>query len=200
MTRPSASAAPRRADEHAQREEQLRLQEAERRARVEGEMRINEERMRLEMQHKKKHSPVKAVVSVAGILVADRRRPRLQDVLAAPGGAGAPSARARAHRGAERARSAGRVRGPAGGIEKDMNDKLASAKSEEERAEDSRRGRGGEGRRAGQAAARAPRDARRPTSTPRRRVVPNVKGKREISDNPARWASRPEAGPDVRSS
>ena len=59
----------READEQRQREEQLRLQEAERRARVEGEMRINEERMRLEMQHKKKHSPVKAVLTVAGILV-----------------------------------------------------------------------------------------------------------------------------------
>jgi len=59
----------READENRQREEQLRLQEAERRARVEGEMRINEERMRLEIQHRKKHSPVKAVLSVAGILV-----------------------------------------------------------------------------------------------------------------------------------
>jgi colicin import membrane protein len=53
-----------------QREGHLRLQEAERRARVEGEMRIHEERMRLEMQHKKKHSPVKAVVTVTVILVA----------------------------------------------------------------------------------------------------------------------------------
>ena len=42
----------------------MRLQEAERRARVDGEMRIHEERMRLEIQHKAKHSPVKAVVSV----------------------------------------------------------------------------------------------------------------------------------------
>ena len=33
-------------------------------------MRIHEERMRLEMQHKKKHSPVKAVVTVTVILVA----------------------------------------------------------------------------------------------------------------------------------
>ena len=59
----------READEQRDREGSLRLQEAERRARVEGEMRINEERMRLEMQHKKKHSPVKAVVSVAGVIV-----------------------------------------------------------------------------------------------------------------------------------
>jgi colicin import membrane protein len=56
-------------EEGRQREGHLRLQEAERRARVEGEMRINEERMRLEMHHKKKHSPVKAVLTVAGILV-----------------------------------------------------------------------------------------------------------------------------------
>jgi seryl-tRNA synthetase len=32
-------------------------------------MRINEERMRLEIQHRKKHSPVKAVLGVAGVLV-----------------------------------------------------------------------------------------------------------------------------------
>jgi colicin import membrane protein len=59
----------READEQRQRDDHMRLQEAERRARVEGEMRINEERMRLEIQHKKKHSPVKAVLSVAGVIV-----------------------------------------------------------------------------------------------------------------------------------
>jgi colicin import membrane protein len=51
------------------REEQIRLQEAERRARVEGEVRIQEERMRLEVHHRAKNSPVKAVLTVAGILV-----------------------------------------------------------------------------------------------------------------------------------
>src|SRR5262245_52446709 len=58
-------------EEHVakEREGHLRVQEAERRARVEGEMRINEERMRLEIQHRKKHSPVKAVLGVAGVLV-----------------------------------------------------------------------------------------------------------------------------------
>jgi hypothetical protein len=51
------------------REEQMRLQEAERRHRVEGELRLQEERMRLEMQSRKGSSPVKAVVSVAAVLV-----------------------------------------------------------------------------------------------------------------------------------
>ena len=51
------------------REEQLRLQESERRQRVEGELRLQEERMRLELQSRKSSSPVKAVVSVAAVLV-----------------------------------------------------------------------------------------------------------------------------------
>lgn len=51
------------------REEQMRLQEAERRARVEGELKLQEERMRLEIQSRAHHrSPVKAVVgAVAGV-------------------------------------------------------------------------------------------------------------------------------------
>jgi len=57
------------AQDQRQRDDHMRLQEAERRARVDGEMRINEERMRLEIQHRKKHSPVKAVLGVAGVLV-----------------------------------------------------------------------------------------------------------------------------------
>ena len=63
----------RRAEEEHQartREDQMRLQEAERRARVEGEMRIHEERMRLEVHAKARSSPVKAVVTVAVILIA----------------------------------------------------------------------------------------------------------------------------------
>ena len=51
------------------REEQMRLQEAERRHRVEGELRLQEERMRLEMQSRKSSSPIKAVVTVAAVLV-----------------------------------------------------------------------------------------------------------------------------------
>jgi len=63
----------RRAEEEHQaknREDHMRLQETERRARVEGEMRINEERMRLEVHAKARSSPVKAVVTVAVILIA----------------------------------------------------------------------------------------------------------------------------------
>ena len=53
-----------------EREEQMRLQEAERRARVEGEVRLHEERMRLEVQAKhQQKSPLKAILGVAGVLV-----------------------------------------------------------------------------------------------------------------------------------
>jgi hypothetical protein len=51
------------------REGQLRVQEAERRHRVDAEMKLHQERLHLEMQHKAKNSPVKAVVSVAAVLV-----------------------------------------------------------------------------------------------------------------------------------
>jgi hypothetical protein len=53
-----------------EREDQMRLQEAERRARVEGEVRLHEERMRLEVaaKHEQK-SPLKAILGVAGVLV-----------------------------------------------------------------------------------------------------------------------------------
>jgi hypothetical protein len=52
------------------REEQMRLQEAERRARVEGEVRLQEERLRLEVQAKhQQKSPMKAILGVTGVLV-----------------------------------------------------------------------------------------------------------------------------------
>jgi len=57
----------RRAEEekaNREREEHLRLQEAERRARVEGEMQIQQERMRLEVQGKKGKSPLGPVLAV----------------------------------------------------------------------------------------------------------------------------------------
>jgi len=52
------------------REEQLRLEEAERRARVEADMQLQQERMRLEVQARAKNSPVKAVVGVSLVLIA----------------------------------------------------------------------------------------------------------------------------------
>jgi hypothetical protein len=52
------------------REEQMRLQEAEQRARIEGEVRLQEERLRLEVQAKTQHkSPLKAILGVTGVLV-----------------------------------------------------------------------------------------------------------------------------------
>jgi hypothetical protein len=56
--------------ESRSREEQMRLQEAERRARVDGEVRLQEERLRLEVQAKTQHkSPLKAILGVTGVLV-----------------------------------------------------------------------------------------------------------------------------------
>src|SRR4051812_27087059 len=52
-----------------EREEQMRLQEAERRARVEGEMQLQQERMRLEIQSKKGHSSMPAVIGVVVVML-----------------------------------------------------------------------------------------------------------------------------------
>jgi predicted negative regulator of RcsB-dependent stress response len=160
----------------------MRLQEAERRARVEGEMRINEERMRLEIQHKKRNSPVKAVISVA------------VDLIAVAGGLGykmwsqnqLEQARAQAELESARAeakRTQAELESKLAGIQKDMNDRLASAKSEEERAKI----------RADAALARAqaqaaqahakPSHAASKSDTDRPTRIKNVQ-KHEISDNP----------------
>ena len=167
-------------EEHREREGSLRVQEAERRARVEGEMRINEERMRLEMQHKKKHSPVKAVLTVAGILVVIgggvgyKMYSQHQAELATER---AERARIEAQARKERAELEAKLVG----IEKNMNDQLAKAKTEEDRQKI----------RIAAAEAKAAAQGRQPARhvTPvkaddKPTTLPKVKGKREISDNP----------------
>ena len=172
----------READEQRTRDDQLRLQEAERRARVEGEMRINEERMRLEMQHKKKHSPVKAVLGVAGVLVllgggiGYKMYSQHQTELAAE--------RAERERIATQARKErAELEAKLVGIEKNMNEQLAKAKSEEDRQRI--RAAAAEAKALAQGKTAAPRHsgtAKTETDT-KKTVVPNFK-KREISDNP----------------
>jgi hypothetical protein len=52
------------------REDQLRVEEAERRARVEGEMKLQEERMRLEIQSRaQSRSPLKAVIGAVVVVL-----------------------------------------------------------------------------------------------------------------------------------
>jgi colicin import membrane protein len=161
------------------REEQMRLQEAERRARVEAEMRLQEERMRLEMQHKKKHSPVKAVLTVAGLLVVIgggvgyKMYSQHQAELATER---AERARIEAQARKERAELEAKLVG----IEKNMNDQLARAKTEEDRQKI----------RIAAAEAKAAVQGRpvrhvAPAKTEEKATtLPKVKGKREISDNP----------------
>jgi len=171
----------REAGEQRQRDEQLRLEEAERRARVEGEMRINEERMRLEMQHKKKHSPVKAVLTVTGILVVIgggigyKMYSQHQTELAAE--------RAERERISAQARKdRAELEAKLVGIERNMNDQLAKAKTEEERARI--RASAAEAKALAQGKS-APRhtSAAKTESEPKKTAVPTFK-KREISDNP----------------
>jgi hypothetical protein len=117
------------------REEQLRLQEAERRARIEGEMRLQEERMRLEVQaraHSK--SPIKAVLGVAAVLILGagvlgwKMYTQHQAELTAE--------RVNAARAAEAATKAAQIEFEKriAAIQNEMNDKLASARTEEERS------------------------------------------------------------------
>ena len=171
----------READEQRQREEQLRLQEAERRARVEGEMRINEERMRLEMQHKKKHSPVKAVLTVTGILVligggvGYKMYSQHQSELAAE--------RAERERIAAQARKErAELEAKLVGIEKNMNDQLAKAKTEEERQKI--RAAAAEAKASAQGKQAAVRHTGTAKTDEKPATLPKIKGKREISDNP----------------
>lgn len=51
------------------REEQLRLEEAERRARIDGEMKLQEQRLKMEIQARAGKSPVKAIAGVTIVLV-----------------------------------------------------------------------------------------------------------------------------------
>jgi hypothetical protein len=51
------------------REEQLRIEEADRRARVDGEMKLQEQRMRLEIQARAGKSPLKAIAGVTILLL-----------------------------------------------------------------------------------------------------------------------------------
>ena len=171
----------REAEEQRQREEQLRLQEAERRARVDGEMRINEERMRLEMQHKKKHSPVKAMVSVAAVLlligggVWYKMHSDHQAELAAE--------RAEKNRIEMEAKKAqAMLEAKLVGIEKNMNDQLAKAKTEEDRQKI--RAAAAEAKAAAQGKQQAPRHTTTTKTDEKPTTLPKIKGKREISDNP----------------
>jgi len=166
-------------EDQREREGHLRVQEAERRARVEGEMRINEERMRLEMQHKKKHSPVKAVVGVAVVLVALgggigwRMYQQHQSELATER---AERARIEAQARKERAELEAKLVG----IEKNMNDQLARAKTEEDRQKI--RAAAAEAKAAAQG--RTVRHAAPAKTEDKPTTLPKVKGKRDISDNP----------------
>jgi hypothetical protein len=166
-------------EEQREREGNLRVQEAERRARVEGEMRINEERMRLEMQHKKKHSPIKAMLTVAGILVVIgggigyKMYSQHQAELATER---AERARIEAQARKERAELEAKLVG----IEKNMNDQLAKAKTEEDRQKI--RVAAAEAKAAAQG--RPVRHAAPAKAEDKTTTLPKVKGKREISDNP----------------
>ena len=133
----------RRAEEEAAartREDQMRLQEAERRARVEGEMRIHEERMRLEVQTKAKNSPVKAVVSVAVVIIAVagglgyKMYTQHEAEMAAQRAELARVEAAKAKVEAEKAAAEAEYKSQMTAIQKEMNDRLATAKNDEERA------------------------------------------------------------------
>jgi hypothetical protein len=115
------------------REEQLRLQESEQRHRVEGELRLQEERMRLEVQSRKGSSPVKAVVSVAAVLIviAGALGYRMYSQHQAELAAGAAE-RTRIESEAKAAQIEFERKMVA--IQKEMNDKLATAHSEEDRS------------------------------------------------------------------
>ena len=131
--------------ENQLREEQLRMQEAERRQRVEGELRLQEERMRLEMQSRKTNSPIKAVVSVAAVLVliAGGLGYRMYSQHQAEW----PRSTREGARGSRREGVAARVRAEAGRDPKGHGEKARAVQKDEERSSHPRRSRRAQRRR-----------------------------------------------------
>jgi hypothetical protein len=179
----------RRAEEEKEgriREEQMRLQEAERRARVEGEVRLQEQRMHLELQAKREtKSPIKAILGVTGVLVivagglgykmyTDHQaelavqRSKLADAEAA--GAAAKAAQTELQARIDK-------------IQKEMNDQLAAAKTDEERA----RIKADAAQKRAEAASNRPSHSHSAAKQPEPAnadAVRNVAKKRTVSDNP----------------
>jgi hypothetical protein len=166
-----------------EREDQMRLQEAERRARVEGEVRLHEERMRLEVQAKhEQKSPMKAILGVAGILVV------------IGGGLGykmysdhqTELAAARAEK--DRIEAEGKAKqveleAKFNALQKETDDKLAKAQTEAEkaqiRAEAAQRRADLQSGKPAHAKADAKKDSKPPTADQIRHI-----GKKTVSDNP----------------
>jgi hypothetical protein len=121
------------------REEHMRLEEAERRARVEADMQLQQERMRLEVQHRAKNSPVKAVVGVSLVIVAIagglgyKMYQQHQTELAAQREALAVAERQKAQMAAAAAKQEAEYRNQIASIKKEMDDKLAHASNDLER-------------------------------------------------------------------
>src|ERR1700690_3589435 len=173
------------------REDQMRLQEAERRARVEGEMRIHEERMRLEVQAQARDSPVKAggtvvlvLVAVGGVLGYKMYSQHQSEMAAQQAALEAAQADAR--------KAQAEYEGKMAAIQKEMNEKLANAKDEGERerirAEASQA-------RAQAAAAVRGKSSHASSGRGEKEASPASKikspGKHEISDNPLEGLSEP---------
>jgi hypothetical protein len=133
----------RRAEEEKQaraREEHLRLEEAERRARVEADMQLQQERMRLEVQHRAKNSPVKAVVGASLVIIAIaggltyKLYSQHQAEMAAQRAALDLAERQKAQLAAQAAKAEAEYRGQIASIKKEMDEKLAHATNDAERA------------------------------------------------------------------
>jgi len=122
------------------REEQLRLEEAERRARVEADMQLQQERMRLEVQHRAKNSPVKAVVGVSVVIIAIagglgyKMYQQHQTELAANKAALELAERQKAQMAEAAARAEAEYRSQISNIKRQMDEKLAHATNDAERA------------------------------------------------------------------
>ncbi|HTA21503.1 MAG TPA: hypothetical protein VK989_19560, partial [Polyangia bacterium] len=159
-----------------------RVQEAEHRARVEGEVRLQEERMRLEVHAKtQQKSPLKAILGVTGVLViiaGGLGYKMYSDNQATLAAARADRARAEMEAKAKQDELQAQITA----ITKDMNDKLAKAQTDEARAQIR-----AEAAQRSQAAAAAVRShghgsAKSDTPTP---ATPRAYAKKKaVSDNP----------------
>jgi hypothetical protein len=164
-----------------EREEQIRLQEAERRARVEGEVRLQEQRLHLEAQAKREQkSPMKAIMGVTGALV-----------LIAGGLGYKMYSDHQAELSVERARAAeiqeqakrekAEVEARLAAIQKDMDAKLSKAQTDAERAQIKLEA---ERARAAASGGRSTHVAAKKADEPAAKPIPAVAKKKTINDNP----------------
>jgi hypothetical protein len=164
-----------------EREDQIRLGEAERRARVEGEVRLQEQRLHLEAQAKREQkSPMKAILGVTGALVLIAGG--LGYKMYSDHQAELSAERVKLQEAQDQAkREKAEVEARLAAITKDMDAKLSKAQTDAERAQIKLEA---ERARAAASGGRSHSVAAKKADEPAAKPVPTVAKKKTINDDP----------------